>query len=263
MKKTTLIFLLSACATAQAELPTVIDNSSYPASSEVPVNSVNTASSSAMYELMARLEQMQTEVQQLTGKVDEQAFLIEELKKRQSKLYSDFDERLQSIENKGGAVSGAAPEAPVSAQVPSEAVPAPVIELTTKPASNTESSTVENGSVTSGKMPSAEVSGPEKQDYATAYNELRTGHTLQSIELFKVFLTKYPTSLYANNAQYWLAEAYRVQKDNTASYQAFTDVLEKYPSGAKVPDALLRLGMIEKNSSHWANATKNIYPENI
>ena len=49
---------------------------------------------------MGRLEQLQAEVQQLTGKVDEQAYRIDELKKHQSTMYSDFDERLQSIEKK-------------------------------------------------------------------------------------------------------------------------------------------------------------------
>jgi hypothetical protein len=53
---------------------------------------------------MGRLEQLQAEVQQLTGKVDEQAYKIDELKKHQSTLYSDFDERLQGIENKTNGV---------------------------------------------------------------------------------------------------------------------------------------------------------------
>ena len=49
---------------------------------------------------MGRLEQMQVEVQQLTGKVEEQAYHIIELKKRQKTMYSDFDDRLQGIETK-------------------------------------------------------------------------------------------------------------------------------------------------------------------
>ncbi len=254
MKKATLVLLIFACANVHAELPVVIDNSSYPVNTDAPVNTGNTSSSTALYELMARLEQMQTEVQQLTGKVDEQAFLIEELKKRQSKLYTDFDERLQSLENKGGAnsqaVTGSISDAS-SSQVPTEAVVAsPVVDTVVKPAS-----VVSNDSVSIVNVPaSADVSGSEKQEYASAYNELRTGHTPQSIELFKAYLTKYPASLYANNAQYWLAEAYRVQKDNEASYKAFTDVLEKYPNGAKVPDALLRLGMIEMERNNTTKA---------
>ena len=266
MKKITLILLLSACANAQAELPTVVDNSSYPASSQAPFNTASAASSSAMYELMARLEQMQTEVQQLTGKVDEQAFAIEELKKRQSKLYSDFDERLQGVENKGGvapqantgavpeATNEAAPAATGSGQATTEVAPVPVVVSTDKAASTSQTPPVETVTPPSAPKPTTEVSTPEKEEYALAYNELRIGHTQQSVDLFRAYLAKYPSGLYANNAQYWLAEAYRVQKDNNAAYQAFTDVIEKYPNGAKVPDALLRLGMIEADKNNIAKA---------
>ena len=260
MKKTSLILILAACGNAQAaDLPAVIDNSSYPATAAVPANTGASASSSAMYELMQRLEQMQSDVQQLTGKVDEQAFLIDELKKRQSKLYSDFDERLQSIENKGSsstqATPGATPETVPAGQAPVAPLPSvPEVAPATKSTPAIEAP-VESAPVTpKAAATNTEVTGPEKQDYSTAYNELRTGHTPQSIEQFKAFLSKYPNSLYANNAQYWLAEAYRVQQNNSAAFQAFVDVVEKYPNGAKVPDALLRLGMIEMEKNNSAKA---------
>ena len=96
MKKACLIILLSACNAVYAELPTVVDHSSYPPSA-TPVSPVNAPSTNTLYELMGRLEQLQAEVQQLTGKVDEQAYRIDELKKRQGTLYTDFDERLQGL----------------------------------------------------------------------------------------------------------------------------------------------------------------------
>ena len=258
MKKTSLILVLAACANAQAaDLPAVIDNSSYPASTGAPVNSGASTSTSAVYELMQRLEQMQSDVQQLTGKVDEQAFLIEELKKRQSKLYSDFDERLQSIENKGASPTQATPSAtPEAATAGQEQPVTPATEVApAAKATPANEAPVESAPVTpKASATPTEVSAAEKQDYSTAYNELRTGHTPQSIEQFKAFLSKYPSSLYANNAQYWLAEAYRVQKNNEEAFQAFVDVVEKYPNGAKVPDALLRLGMIEMEKNNTVKA---------
>ena len=58
----------------------------------------------------------------------------------------------------------------------------------------------------------------------------------------------------ANNAQYWLGEAYRVDQDNVAAINAFNDVIVKYPGGVKVPDALLRLGMMELDQKNTAKA---------
>ena len=79
MKKISFALLLAVCGSVYAEFPVVIDNSSYPPSAK-PVNPTNSPSASTLYELMGRLEQLQAEVQQLTGKVDEQAYHIEELK---------------------------------------------------------------------------------------------------------------------------------------------------------------------------------------
>ena len=89
-----------------------------------------------------------------------------------------------------------------------------------------------------------------------AYDELRSGHTLQSIEQFKAYLNQYPSGEYANNAQYWLGEAYRVNQDNASARKAFNDVLEKYPDSAKVPDATLKLGYIEVDQKNFIKAAE-------
>jgi TolA-binding protein len=210
MKKTSLVLLLSACSSVYAELPTVIDNSSYPPSA-VPTNAANSPSTTTLYELMGRLDQLQTEVQQLTGKVDEQAYRIDELKKHQSTMYSDFDERLQSIENKANGVVASPSEttgttgnvgakaAESSAPAP-EAAPAPTPAPADKPVDN---------QAPQPKSDTAQVLSPEKQAYQLAYDELRNGRTNQSIEQFNTYLSQYPGGVYANNAQYWLGEACR------------------------------------------------------
>ncbi|UOA10303.1 tol-pal system protein YbgF [Methylobacter sp. S3L5C] len=262
MKKVSLIMLLSACSSVYAELPPVVDHSLYPASATPAPASANAPSTNALYELMGRLEQMQAEVQRLTGKVDEQAYRIEELKKHQSTMYSDFDERLQGIENKGNgvdqpaaegtpeAVGAGDTEAKPSDSSAAEPVPATEPVPANKPAS--ASAPAAENQAPQPKSDGVQVSGPEKQEYYQAYDELRNGHTDQSIAQFNSYLSKYPSGLYANNAQYWLGEAYRVKQDNDAARKAFNGVIEKYPNGAKVPDALLKLGYLEielKNSA--------------
>ena len=272
MQKTSLVMLLSVCSSVYAELPVVIDHSTYPQQSAAPVPA-SSPSTNTLYELMGRLEQLQAEVQQLTGKVEEQAYRIDELKKHQGTIYSDFDERLQSIENKSNGTAqstaeisaendgaggvGAKESDALSAAPESTAVaePAPANKSVTENEGTTESTSADKPLYTPAhylKPETMPVSGTEKQEYQQAYNELRNGRTNQSVEQFKVYLTKYPTGVYANNAQYWLGEAYRVNQDNDAAHKAFNDVIEKYPGGAKVPDALLKLGYIEidrKNSS--------------
>ena len=271
MKKASLVILLFAFSSAYAELPVVIDHSSYPPSANPAPSSA--PSTNTLYELMGRLEQFQAEVQQLTGKVDEQAYRIEELKKHQSTMYSDFDERLQGIENKANGVvapvAGNSPEAVGTTDnagkesVPSSQASDSVLVNESTPASSSmssdatavESSSTEKAAELVSPKPQAEaVSGDEKQSYQQAYNDLRNGHTKQSIEQFNAYLSNYPSGVYANNAQYWLGEAYRVDQDNNAARKAFNDVIEKYPEGSKVPDALLRLGMLEMEQKNAVKA---------
>jgi tol-pal system protein YbgF len=262
--KARLVILLFACSSVYSEswaLPEVIDNSVYPPSA-VPANPPSSPSTTTLIEMMARMEQLQAEVQQLTGKVEEQAYLISELKKHQSTMYSDFDERLQNIETKGDDSSQPATEPPPEATIPGDGkgeaeqsggdtAPATPAPASTPP---TPSEPAPSAPAPAPKPETTPISDIEKQEYQQAYNALRKGHTSESITAFNAYLSKYPTGGYANNAQYWLGEAYRVNKDNASARKAFNDVIEKYPDSAKVPDALLKLGYIEFDEKNSAKA---------
>ncbi len=262
MKKTSLIFLPFIFSSAYADVPVVIDHSLYPQSA-TPNNPANTQSTTTLYELMGRLEQMQSEVQQLTGKIDEQANRIDDLKKHQGTMYSDFDERLQNIENKANGVTANPNEVAKPSSItttnakevqPTTAAPVVVPTNSAQKANPIEKATANQG--LKSQIDSPQSQGPDKQGYFMAYDELRSGHTAQSIEQFKAYLNQYPTGEYANNAQYWLGEAYRVNQDNASARKAFNDVLEKYPNSLKVPDAILKLGYIEVDQKNSVKATE-------
>ena len=247
MKKASLVALMSLCSAAQADLPVVIDHSSYPLNAE-PIRALATPPPSSVIEANKRIEQLQAEVQQLTGKVDEQAFRIEELKKQQKTMYSDFDERLQSLENKTSGVDATGAEAAASvdaATTSAEETPVPAEVPAPAPEAAVPSATPVEAPTPASTPAETDASSPEKLAYDQAYSELRKGHTNQSIEQFNAYITNYPDSSLASNAQYWLGEAYRVNQDNDAARKAFNDVIDKYPTSAKVPDALLSLGTIE------------------
>ncbi|MBK8815903.1 MAG: tol-pal system protein YbgF [Methylococcaceae bacterium] len=257
--KLRIVFLLSLCNVACAELPPVVGGNGN-VSPNQPVIVPKAPASTATYETMKRLEQMQAEVQQLTGKVEEQAFQIEELKKQQKTMYTDFDDRLQTIENKSDSTPPAAAtdsSTPSSSTTSDSEPPPPVDNEQVKPEVKSEPAPVSRSSLgdssatgavvseTSSASSSVEVSDVEKQDYQQAYDDLRNGKTAQSITEFNAYLTSHPTSGYASNAQYWLGEAHRVNLDNTSARSAFNQVVDKYPNSAKVPDALYKLGIIE------------------
>jgi tol-pal system protein YbgF len=259
MKKTSLIFLPFIFSSAYADVPVVIDHSLYPQSA-APNSSTNTQSTTTLYELMGRLEQMQTEVQQLTGKIDEQTNRIDDLKKHQGTMYSDFDERLQNLENKATGVTASAAEIIRPNNIATKEIqatkPSPVITPTISAQNTIQPNKAVDNPTSKPQTEIPQNQAPDKQGYFMAYDELRSGHTAQSIEQFKAYLSQYPTGEYANNAQYWLGEAYRVNQDNPSARKAFNDVLEKYPDSTKVPDAILKLGYIEVDQKNPVKATE-------
>ncbi len=82
----------------------------------------------------------------------------------------------------------------------------------------------------------------EQRVYAQSFDALKAGSYSVAITGFKDFLTNYPNSPLAENAQYWLGEAYYVTHDLGAAATAFRDVVQKWPNSRKTPDALLKLG---------------------
>lgn len=261
-----IIMLCAVSNVACAEnLPPVVDTSAPQPQAikpATPTPSVNT-----LNQMMNRNEQMQKEIQQLTGKVEDQVFLIAELKKQQKTMYSDFDERLQALENKSLTPETVAPDAAatpdanaataepaadaaasVPAVAPGGAAAAPV-----EPEAKVESAPQAEPKEKSVEAP-VQASEEEKQEYQQAYNQLSTGHAPEAIAAFDAYLVKYPSGGYASNSQYWLGEAYRVKQDNDAARAAFNKVIDNYPTSPKVPDALLKLGYIEIEQNDTAKA---------
>ena len=79
-------------------------------------------------------------------------------------------------------------------------------------------------------------------DYRAAVELVKAGNHAEAIDGLRTFLRKYPRHDYADNAQYWLGEAFYAQKDYPHALAEFRNVIETYPRGNKVPDALLKVG---------------------
>jgi tol-pal system protein YbgF len=78
--------------------------------------------------------------------------------------------------------------------------------------------------------------------YRRSLEALRGGRHVEAVAGFRDFLKQHPQHDFADNAQYWLAECYYDQKDYPMAMREFRRVVEKYPQGNKVPDALLKVG---------------------
>jgi tol-pal system protein YbgF len=93
------------------------------------------------------------------------------------------------------------------------------------------------------------TSKPAKSDnteavalYRRSFEALRAGRHDEAVQGFRDFLRAYPSHDLADNSQYWLAECFYDRKDYASAVREFRRVIEHYPSGNKVPDALLKVG---------------------
>ena len=169
-------------------------------------------------EAAQHLDEVQSNVRQLRGRLEELEHSNEALAKQQRDLYADLDKRLAAAAAAGGAAAGSASGETAAA----------------------------GGAATPGAAAGAAAgnapSSVEQAVYTQAFDALKAGSYSVAITGFKDFLGTYPASALAENAQYWLGEAYYVNHDYDAAAVAFRTVLKKWPDSRKAPDALLKLG---------------------
>ncbi|GAC1459158.1 MAG: tol-pal system protein YbgF [Steroidobacteraceae bacterium] len=175
-------------------------------------------------ELAQRLDQVQASQRELRGRIEELEHSHDALVKQQRDLYGDLNKRLAGggAAAPGGGAAGAAPAPPAAGDAAAEGSAAP--------------------------------SSVEQAVYNQAFDALKAGSYSVAITGFKDFMAHYPASPLAENAQYWLGEAYYVNHDYDPAATAFRTVLKKWPNSRKAPDALLKLGFTQYAQAQYPAA---------
>ena len=99
----------------------------------------------------------------------------------------------------------------------------------------------------------ARTESPE-QAYAAALATFRAREHGQAVLDFLDFIAKHPRHPLAANAQYWIGEAYYVQRDYRQALAEFQKVPEVAPGAAKAADALLKIGLCQRHLRDEARA---------
>jgi tol-pal system protein YbgF len=173
--------------------------------------------SATQVETSQRLDELTSSLRELRGRLDEIEHNTEALSKQQHDLYADLDKRLAAATGGGGGAAAAAGGG----------------------AAGTGAASDDTAAASAG---GSGASSTEQAVYGQAFDALKAGSYSVAITGFKDFLSTYPGSPLAENAQYWLGEAYYVNHDYDSAGGAFRAVLKKWPDSNKAPDALLKLG---------------------
>jgi tol-pal system protein YbgF len=192
-----------------------------------------------------RLDQLETQMRNMTGSLEEANYSIDQLKSRLDKLVSDIDQRFSQLEHPGSGGAAAAP--PVAANT----APAPGAGANpAAPPSQPGNLVAPGGAQTASRTPAAPPStggtlptGSAQDQYNFAFGKLREADYPAAEQALRAFVQRYPNDALAGNAQYWLGETYYVRKDYNNAAATFAEGYRKYPQSGKAADNLLKLGM--------------------
>jgi tol-pal system protein YbgF len=195
--------------------------------------------------LELRLDQLETQMRNLTGSLEEANYSIDQLKSRLDKLVSDIDQRFSQLEHPGAP--GAPPPGPLAANT----APAPGAGANpATPPSQPGNLVAPGGAQTASRTPAAPPStggtlptGSAQEQYNYAFGKLREADYPAAEQALRAFVQRYPNDALAGNAQYWLGETYYVRKDYNNAAATFAEGYRKYPQSGKAADNLLKLGM--------------------
>ncbi len=227
-----------------------------PASSSAAASTGGGVPTSFIEQTDARFGDLDTQLRDLTGRVEEMNHKVSQLGERLDKLVGDVDFRLSALE-RGGAPAAAAPQGappPAAAAVPPATPPAAQGQAAPGQAGRMVLVPGPAGAAPAAPAPSAQSAavtlpqGSPEAQYEFAYAQLLQAQRDQgdfgrAESALKAFVAANPSHRLAGNAQYWLGETYYVRRDYQNAAVSFAEGFQKYPNSDKAPDNLLKLGM--------------------
>ena len=172
-----------------------------------------------------QLSEIQREVRQLTGQVEDNTFKLKQIQDRQRDLYRDIENRLSGLASK----------------------PA-VTRQTTRPVTSSSNTSSNSNAVSS----STNRSG--SKEFEAAFALVRNKNYSGAIAAFDSFLKQYPNGAYSDNARYWMGQVYLVQGQLEQAETQFSKLLVEFPQSLKLSAAQLKLGDIYLKQGNWEKA---------
>ena len=213
-------------------------------------------------DLVLQIQQLQQQVSQLQGTIEEQNFQINELKERQKVLYVDVDTRLAELEKSSLAqtpntnnelvVDSAIVDNPTTtggAQTSAVVLDDSLVRESVDAQLSTNS--LNQATVTS----TNDASDPAiEQQYQAAFSQLKAGRFNESARLFEDFIQQHPNHQLTDNSYYWLGESYYVTRNYPLALAAFQALEQNFPLSSKLSDALLKIGYTYHELEDFAQA---------
>lgn len=240
-------------------------------------------------DMLARIDQLQQQIQELRGQNELQAHQIQQLVAVLRAHAQDNEQRFAKLQNSVATVSteanlqvstpttledtsGKKPFTSNLAQITAAAKEKSLNASTTSAANTNSANPGGNAVITISSSKSdrsgllTTTSGPAaltetgvdlmkpQKSYQEAYNLLRARKYDAAKTAFQSLISEFPSGGYAVNSHYWLGEIYLLQNNLDQAATEFGNVLTNNPTHIKTAEAMLKLGYVYTEKKQWAKA---------
>ena len=165
--------------------------------------------------LVAQIESLRESLQAQTGRIEEMEYLLNQKLAGYEERQRQNQERLDRINTGMGSLEKRVKDSQTQAKRPAQ----PTAIVTTK------------------------KSDPGEELYQSSRKKFDSGDYEGARNGFTKLVSTYPKSSQADNAQFWIGETYYREKWYEKAILEYQKVIENYPSGNKVPAAMLKQGL--------------------
>ncbi len=222
-------------------------------------------SEQALTKHLLKLNEIESQFQELTNKFEEINFKLDKLSNKFSKAQQDNQIRFEQIEqssisNTNNQSLTSLPETEKKLKN-EDVIPKKILPGSSEPQSLGEVSykdmttnddeqvieTVQQTEAIISEVFNAEEkllpTASPKEQYQFARNFLKVGDYVSAEKALREFVLTNPDNELSGNAQYWYAETYRIRQMYTDAATAYLEGYQKYPKSKIAPENLLKLGV--------------------
>lgn len=201
--------------------------------------------SAALVQMEMRLSAIESQMRELTGRIEELGLKINQLEKSTDKKFSDAEFRLKTLEDGRGGVPGAAAPAAGAGAAPNTGITVPPGTKPIAPMAAPGSQQQANAapSAASSSAPMLLPPGSPDEQFKFAFDFLKQNDYAQGERAMRAFADAHPNHPLTGNALFWLGQMYFVNKDYAKSAVSFAQSYERFPDGSKGPESLQKLGV--------------------
>jgi tol-pal system protein YbgF len=218
-----------------------------------------------------RLEALEQQMRDLTGKVEEYGNQVSQLRQRLEQVNSDNQVR----ESMGGEMppqpGAPAPQQPArypsqdtaqGAVVPGPGqAPQPLFGTLTPPGQRPviappqpQTALASSGPDRTAADGAGAAGGTPAEQYNHAFGLVKQADYVNAETALRGFIQAHPKDPLVASAQYWIGETLYARKQYPEAATAFADGYKHFPKGPKAPEELLKLGMALGHSNQKQNA---------